>query len=100
MLKLKLQYLGHVIQTVNSLEKTLMLRKTEGRRRMGRRRMRWLDSTIDSVNMNLSRLQEIVKEREAWYTAVHRVRNDLVTEQQSDYITGKASPNSYKNPEN
>ena len=73
MLKLKLQYSGHLMQTANSLEKTLMLRKIEGRRRMGRQRMRRLDSTIDSMPMNLSRLQEIMKDRKAWPAAVHGV---------------------------
>ena len=64
MLKLKLQYFGHLMQTANSLEKTLMLGKIEGRRRRGRQRMRWLDGIIDSVDMRLSKLQEIVKDRE------------------------------------
>ena len=66
MLKLKLQYFGYLIQRTNSLEKILMLGKIEGRRRRGRQRMRWLDSIIDSVDMNLRKLQEIVKDREAW----------------------------------
>ena len=65
MLKLKLQYFGHLMQRANSLEKTLMLRKTEGKRRSGQQRMRWLDSITDSMDMNLSKLQEIVEDRGA-----------------------------------
>ena len=73
MLKLKLLYFGHVMQRADSLEKTLMLGKIEGKRRRGRQRMRWLDSITDSMDMNSSKFQEIVKGREAWCDAVHGV---------------------------
>ena len=73
MLKLKLQYFGHLLGRANSLEKTLMLGKIEGKRKRGRQRARWLDSIIDLMDMNLSKLQEIVKDRETWYAAVHGV---------------------------
>ena len=73
MLKLKLQYFGHLMQRADSLEKTLMLGKIEGRRRRGQQRMRWLDSITDLMDMNLSKLQEVVKDRGALPAAVHRV---------------------------
>ena len=68
---LRLQYFGHLMQRVDSLEKTLMLKKFEGRRGRGRQRMRWLDGTIDSMDMSLSKLWLIVKDRESWRDAVH-----------------------------
>ena len=73
LLKLKFQYFGHLIQTADSLEKTLMLGKTEDKRRRVRQRVRWLNNTTDSMDMNLSKLQEIVEDRGAWHAAVHEV---------------------------
>ena len=84
MLTLMIQYFGHLIQRADSLEKTLMLGKVEGRRRRGPQRMRWLDGITDTMDMGLSKLRDIVKDREAWCAAVHglpRARQDFTTEQ-------------------
>ena len=91
-LKLKVQHFGHLMQRADSLEKTLMLGKIEGKRRRGQQRMRWLDGTTDSMDVSLSKLQETVKNREFWHAAIHEVAESYMTWQLHNNMYKYKSP--------
>ena len=90
MLRLKLQYFGHLMRRVDSLEKTLMLGATGGRRRRGQKRMRWLDGITNPMHMSLGELQELVMDREAWRAAIHGVKNSWTRELQTKQICARS----------
>ena len=96
MLKLKLQYFGHLVQSTDSFKKTLMLGKIKGGRRRGRQKMRWLDGITDSMDMSLSKFQEIVKDREVWRAEIHRVAKSQTQlrdqTQVNTHVKGQAGP--------
>ena len=87
MLKLKLQYFGHLMGTDDSLEKSLLLGKIEGGRRRGRQKLKWLDSITDAMNMNLGKFQGMVRDREAWHTAIHGVTESSTGRLNSSHMT-------------
>ena len=99
MLKLKLQYFDHLMRRVKSLEKTLMLGKTEGRRRRGKQRMRWMDGIINSLDMSLSKLQEIVKDREAWHAVVHGIAKNRTQLSERTTLKWQVSLSSFQGTE-